>query len=137
MCVCTGGTSPAQWEDITGTTPLTFSNDCVSFTTNVSARYGSRPCQLHLRSAFPWPAPAWGVVFWLSGSLSGGWWSGDGPDAAVSLPISVPHTHKALAWLEQRLLAGTQTLPLKAAMPHRALVFSVNGNRESSKCSSH
>lgn len=34
----TGGTSPAQWEDITGTTPLTFSNDCVSFTTNVSAR---------------------------------------------------------------------------------------------------
>lgn len=33
-----GGTSPAQWEDITGTTPLTFVNDCVSFTTNVSAR---------------------------------------------------------------------------------------------------
>lgn len=35
----TGGTSPAQWEDITGTTPLTFSSECVSFTTNVSARY--------------------------------------------------------------------------------------------------
>lgn len=34
-----GGTSPAQWEDITGTTPLTFVNDCVSFTTNVSARW--------------------------------------------------------------------------------------------------
>lgn len=33
-----GGTTPAQWEDITGTTPLTFINDCVSFTTNVSAR---------------------------------------------------------------------------------------------------
>lgn len=38
----TGGTSPAQWEDITGTTPLTFSSECVSFTTNVSARYLSR-----------------------------------------------------------------------------------------------
>lgn len=33
-----GGTSPAQWEDITGTTPLIFTNDCVSFTTTVSAR---------------------------------------------------------------------------------------------------
>uniref|UniRef100_A0A8C7E6P0 Ankyrin 3 n=1 Tax=Naja naja TaxID=35670 RepID=A0A8C7E6P0_NAJNA len=37
LCSITGGTSPAQWEDITGTTPLTFVNDCVSFTTNVSA----------------------------------------------------------------------------------------------------
>lgn len=36
-----GGTTPAQWEDITGSTPLTFVNQCVSFTTNVSARYGS------------------------------------------------------------------------------------------------
>ena len=34
-----GGTSPAQWEDITGTTPLVFINDCVSFTTTVSARF--------------------------------------------------------------------------------------------------
>jgi len=33
-----GGTSSAQWEDITGTTQLVFSNDCVSFTTTVSAR---------------------------------------------------------------------------------------------------
>lgn len=38
LCPCAGGTTPAQWEDITGTTPLTFINDCVSFTTNVSAR---------------------------------------------------------------------------------------------------
>lgn len=38
--VISGGTTPAQWEDITGTTPLTFVNECVSFTTNVSARYG-------------------------------------------------------------------------------------------------
>ncbi|MGH0118578.1 UNVERIFIED_CONTAM: hypothetical protein FKN15_050087 [Acipenser sinensis] len=38
LCSITGGTSPAQWEDITGTTPLTFVNESVSFTTNVSAR---------------------------------------------------------------------------------------------------
>lgn len=37
--IISGGTTPAQWEDITGTTPLTFVNECVSFTTNVSARY--------------------------------------------------------------------------------------------------
>lgn len=33
-----GGTAPAQWEDITGTTKLLYANDCASFTTNVSAR---------------------------------------------------------------------------------------------------
>ncbi|XP_057884729.1 ankyrin-3 isoform X9 [Melospiza georgiana] len=44
LCSITGGTSPAQWEDITGTTPLTFSNDCVSFTTNVSARFWLADC---------------------------------------------------------------------------------------------
>ncbi|XP_054688552.1 ankyrin-3 isoform X5 [Grus americana] len=44
LCSITGGTSPAQWEDITGTTPLTFSNDCVSFTTNVSARFWLSDC---------------------------------------------------------------------------------------------
>lgn len=33
-----GGSSKAQWEDVTGSTPLTFVNDCVSFTTTVSAR---------------------------------------------------------------------------------------------------
>lgn len=38
LCVHVGGTSSAQWEDITGTTPLSFVTDCVSFTTNVSAR---------------------------------------------------------------------------------------------------
>jgi len=36
-----GGTSPALWDDITGTTPLTFADDCVSFTTTVSARHAS------------------------------------------------------------------------------------------------
>ncbi|XP_075279183.1 ankyrin-3 isoform X4 [Opisthocomus hoazin] len=44
LCSITGGTSPAQWEDITGTTPLTFSNDTVSFTTNVSARFWLADC---------------------------------------------------------------------------------------------
>uniref|UniRef100_A0A671RV59 Ankyrin-3-like n=1 Tax=Sinocyclocheilus anshuiensis TaxID=1608454 RepID=A0A671RV59_9TELE len=44
LCSITGGTSPAQWEDITGTTPLTFMNDCVSFTTNVSARFWLADC---------------------------------------------------------------------------------------------
>uniref|UniRef100_A0A3P8XKV6 Ankyrin 3a n=1 Tax=Esox lucius TaxID=8010 RepID=A0A3P8XKV6_ESOLU len=40
----TSGTSPAQWEDITGTTPLSFVTDCVSFTTNVSARFWLADC---------------------------------------------------------------------------------------------
>ncbi|XP_039222299.1 ankyrin-3 isoform X7 [Crotalus tigris] len=44
LCSITGGTSPAQWEDITGTTPLSFVNDCVSFTTNVSARFWLADC---------------------------------------------------------------------------------------------
>uniref|UniRef100_UPI00398EAFDA ankyrin-3 n=1 Tax=Pristiophorus japonicus TaxID=55135 RepID=UPI00398EAFDA len=44
LCSITGGTSPAQWEDITGTTPLTFVNDGVSFTTNVSARFWLVDC---------------------------------------------------------------------------------------------
>ncbi|XP_015258827.1 PREDICTED: ankyrin-3-like isoform X18 [Cyprinodon variegatus] len=48
LCSITGGTTPAQWEDITGTTPLTFVNDCVSFTTNVSARFWLIDCrQVH------------------------------------------------------------------------------------------
>ena len=37
-----GGTIPAQWEDVTGTTPLTFVNDTVVFTTSVSARLATR-----------------------------------------------------------------------------------------------
>ena len=38
LCSITGGTHPAQFDDITGHTPLTFSNDCATFTTTVSAR---------------------------------------------------------------------------------------------------
>ncbi|XP_061748868.1 ankyrin-2-like isoform X9 [Nerophis ophidion] len=45
LCSITGGTTPAQWEDITGTTPLTFINDRVSFTTNVSARFWLIDCR--------------------------------------------------------------------------------------------
>ncbi|XP_072334975.1 ankyrin-3 isoform X31 [Scyliorhinus torazame] len=44
LCSITGGTSPAQWEEITGTTPLTFGSDAVSFTTNVSARFWLVDC---------------------------------------------------------------------------------------------
>jgi ankyrin len=39
LCSMTGGTSPVQWEDITGASPLTLINDCVNFTTNISARF--------------------------------------------------------------------------------------------------
>ncbi|XP_067353412.1 ankyrin-2 isoform X3 [Channa argus] len=46
LCSITGGTTPAQWEDITGSTPLTFVNQCVSFTTNVSARFWLIDCRL-------------------------------------------------------------------------------------------
>ncbi|MFT7807796.1 ankyrin-3-like isoform X4 [Arapaima gigas] len=45
LCSITGGTNPAQWEDITGTTPLSFTNECVSFTTNVSARFWLIDCR--------------------------------------------------------------------------------------------
>uniref|UniRef100_A0A3Q4AXL2 Ankyrin UPA domain-containing protein n=1 Tax=Mola mola TaxID=94237 RepID=A0A3Q4AXL2_MOLML len=45
LCSITGGTTPAQWEDITGSTPLSFVNQCVSFTTNVSARFWLIDCR--------------------------------------------------------------------------------------------
>ncbi|XP_077062885.1 ankyrin-1a isoform X24 [Siphateles boraxobius] len=44
LCSVIGGTAPAQWEDITGTTKLMYSNDCASFTTNVSARFWLADC---------------------------------------------------------------------------------------------
>ncbi|XP_022249625.1 ankyrin-2-like isoform X3 [Limulus polyphemus] len=40
-----GGFTKAQWEDVTGSTPLTFVNDCVSFTTTVSARFWLMDCR--------------------------------------------------------------------------------------------
>lgn len=45
VCVCSGGTTRAQWEDVTGSTPFTFVNDCVSFTTTVSARFWLMDCR--------------------------------------------------------------------------------------------
>ncbi|KAM4577751.1 ankyrin-1a isoform 9-T9 [Fundulus diaphanus] len=44
LCSVIGGTAPAQWEDITGTTKLLYANDCASFTTNVSARFWLADC---------------------------------------------------------------------------------------------
>nr|XP_014348106.1 PREDICTED: ankyrin-1 [Latimeria chalumnae] len=44
LCSVIGGTAPAQWEDITGTTKLVYANDCASFTTNVSARFWLSDC---------------------------------------------------------------------------------------------
>jgi len=40
-----GGTNESQWEDVTGSTPLTFMNDKVSFTTTVSARFWLMDCR--------------------------------------------------------------------------------------------
>lgn len=40
-----GGQSKAVWEDVTGSTPLTFVKDCVSFTTTVSARFWLMDCR--------------------------------------------------------------------------------------------
>ena len=45
LVLSTGGTMKAQWEDVTGSTPLTFVNDCVSFTTTVSARFWLMDCR--------------------------------------------------------------------------------------------
>ncbi|XP_047447777.1 ankyrin-1a isoform X8 [Mugil cephalus] len=44
LCSVIGGTAPAQWEDITGTTKLVYANECASFTTNVSARFWLADC---------------------------------------------------------------------------------------------
>ncbi|XP_078026836.1 ankyrin-1a isoform X3 [Epinephelus lanceolatus] len=44
LCSVIGGTAPAQWEDITGTTKLLYAKDCASFTTNVSARFWLADC---------------------------------------------------------------------------------------------
>uniref|UniRef100_A0A8C2ZXD8 Ankyrin 1 n=1 Tax=Cyclopterus lumpus TaxID=8103 RepID=A0A8C2ZXD8_CYCLU len=44
LCSVIGGTAPAQWEDITGTTKLVYAKDSASFTTNVSARFWLADC---------------------------------------------------------------------------------------------
>ncbi|XP_016838885.2 ankyrin-2 isoform X2 [Nasonia vitripennis] len=45
LCSIAGGISEAQWEDVTGSTPLNFMNDKVSFTTTVSARFWLMDCR--------------------------------------------------------------------------------------------
>ncbi|KAJ0171089.1 hypothetical protein K1T71_013288 [Dendrolimus kikuchii] len=50
LCSISGGTNRAHWEDVTENTPLTFVNDCVSFTTTVSARYWLIDCR-HVEEA--------------------------------------------------------------------------------------
>ncbi|XP_018323633.1 ankyrin-3 isoform X2 [Agrilus planipennis] len=45
LCSITGGQTKAVWEDVTGSTPLTFIKDCVSFTTTVSARFWLMDCR--------------------------------------------------------------------------------------------
>lgn len=45
LCSITGGQNKALWEDVTGSTPLSFVKDCVSFTTTVSARFWLMDCR--------------------------------------------------------------------------------------------
>lgn len=45
LCSITGGQNRAIWEDVTGSTPLTFVKDSVSFTTTVSARFWLMDCR--------------------------------------------------------------------------------------------
>ena len=45
LCSITGGLAKAQWEDVTGSTPLSFVSNCVSFTTTVSARFWLIDCR--------------------------------------------------------------------------------------------
>uniref|UniRef100_A0A1I8GR71 Ankyrin-2 n=1 Tax=Macrostomum lignano TaxID=282301 RepID=A0A1I8GR71_9PLAT len=51
LCSITGGVQPATWEDITGSTPLSYVKDCVSFTTTVSARFWLMDCPNTTESA--------------------------------------------------------------------------------------
>lgn len=45
LCSIMGGQARAVWEDVTGSTPLTITDDCASFTTTVSARFWLMNCQ--------------------------------------------------------------------------------------------
>ncbi|XP_017853571.1 ankyrin-3 isoform X2 [Drosophila busckii] len=45
LCSITGGQNHAVWEDVTGSTPLAFVKDSVSFTTTVSARFWLMDCR--------------------------------------------------------------------------------------------
>ena len=45
LCSITGGQNRAIWEDVTGSTPLAFVKDSVTFTTTVSARFWLMDCR--------------------------------------------------------------------------------------------
>lgn len=45
LCSITGGQNRAVWEDVTGSTPLAFVKNTVSFTTTVSARFWLMDCR--------------------------------------------------------------------------------------------
>ncbi|KAH3869536.1 hypothetical protein DPMN_032705 [Dreissena polymorpha] len=51
LCSITGGANASVWEDITENKNLQFTNDCVSFTTTVSARFWLMDCQATTESA--------------------------------------------------------------------------------------
>ncbi|XP_020810007.1 ankyrin-3 [Drosophila serrata] len=45
LCSITGGQTRAAWEDVTGSTPLSFVKDSITFTTTVSARFWLMDCR--------------------------------------------------------------------------------------------
>ncbi|EDV45272.1 ankyrin-3 [Drosophila erecta] len=45
LCSITGGQTRATWEDVTGSTPLSFVKDSITFTTTVSARFWLMDCR--------------------------------------------------------------------------------------------
>nr|XP_043069255.1 ankyrin-3 isoform X2 [Drosophila bipectinata]XP_043069256.1 ankyrin-3 isoform X2 [Drosophila bipectinata] len=45
LCSITGGQTRAAWEDVTGSTPLSISQDSITFTTTVSARFWLMDCR--------------------------------------------------------------------------------------------
>ncbi|KPU74656.1 uncharacterized protein Dana_GF23392, isoform B [Drosophila ananassae] len=45
LCSITGGQTRASWEDVTGSTPLSISQDSITFTTTVSARFWLMDCR--------------------------------------------------------------------------------------------
>ncbi|XP_017072440.1 ankyrin-3 [Drosophila eugracilis] len=45
LCSITGGQTRATWEDVTGSTPLSFHKDSITFTTTVSARFWLMDCR--------------------------------------------------------------------------------------------
>jgi len=65
VCV-SGGTAPAQWEDITGTTKLMYAHSCANFTTNVSARWASKQQSRQAFSQLVFPALPAQFLFLLS-----------------------------------------------------------------------